>query len=142
MFTRSGRLSDLARKNMPINTAQGKKFRFIRCLAIGARRAYLAPHVGISCGIPYWHLMAKLGTFALIVALLAILVASAWLAVRTWIATSASQMSASGYVAMALGIVLSLVVGCGLMALVFYSSRYGYDDEAYDPVQHRDGDRD
>lgn len=27
-----------------------------------------------------------------------------------------------------LGIVFSLVVGCGLMALVFYSSRHGYDD--------------
>ena len=29
-----------------------------------------------------------------------------------------------------LGIVFSLVVGCGLMALVFYSSRHGYDDAA------------
>ena len=28
---------------------------------------------------------------------------------------------------MALGVVFSLVVGCGLMALVFYSSRSGYD---------------
>jgi hypothetical protein len=26
-----------------------------------------------------------------------------------------------------LGIVFSIVVGCGLMALVFYSSRRGYD---------------
>jgi len=26
--------------------------------------------------------------------------------------------------------VFSLVVGCGLMALVFYSSRRGYDDAA------------
>jgi hypothetical protein len=86
--------------------------------------------------------MAKLGTFALIAALLAILAASGWLAVRTWIATSASPMSASGYFFMGLGIVLSLVVGCGLMALVFYSSRYGYDDEAYDPTQHRGGDGD
>ena len=29
---------------------------------------------------------------------------------------------------MILGVVLSLVVGCGLMALVFYSSRHGYDE--------------
>jgi hypothetical protein len=28
---------------------------------------------------------------------------------------------------MALGVVFSLVVGIGLMALVFYSSRHGYD---------------
>ena len=29
---------------------------------------------------------------------------------------------------MILGIVFSLVLGCGLMALMFYSSRHGYDD--------------
>jgi hypothetical protein len=29
---------------------------------------------------------------------------------------------------MALGIIFSLLVGVGLMALVFYSSRHGYDD--------------
>ena len=79
-----------------------------------------------------------LGLIALMVALLAILVASAWLAVRTWIATSASPMSTGGYIAMTLGIVLSLVVGCGLMGLVFYSSRYGYDDEAYDATRPYD----
>jgi hypothetical protein len=35
-------------------------------------------------------------------------------------------MPAAGYVAMWLGIVFSLVVGCGLMMLVFYSSRHGH----------------
>ena len=30
--------------------------------------------------------------------------------------------------AMILGIVFSLVIGCGLMALMFYSSRHGYDE--------------
>jgi hypothetical protein len=34
------------------------------------------------------------------------------------------------YAAMAGGIIVSLVVGGGLMALVFYSSRAGYDDRA------------
>jgi hypothetical protein len=33
-------------------------------------------------------------------------------------------------VAMTLGIILSLVVGCGLMTLMFYSSRHGYDEAA------------
>jgi hypothetical protein len=32
------------------------------------------------------------------------------------------------YVAMTLGIVFSLVVGVGLMALIFYSHRKGYDE--------------
>ncbi len=34
------------------------------------------------------------------------------------------------YAAMAFAILFSIAVGSGLMALVFYSSRHGYDDEA------------
>jgi hypothetical protein len=35
---------------------------------------------------------------------------------------------------MGLGVFFSIAVGCGLMALVFYSSCHGYDDAArYDP---------
>ena len=33
-----------------------------------------------------------------------------------------------GYAAMIMGVVLSLLVGCGLMALLF-SSRHGYDEQ-------------
>ena len=38
-------------------------------------------------------------------------------------------MPTTGYLAMGLGILFSLVVGCGLMALLFYSNRHGYDDQ-------------
>jgi hypothetical protein len=34
----------------------------------------------------------------------------------------------SGYFAMAFGVIFSLIVGVGLMALIFYSSRKGYDE--------------
>jgi hypothetical protein len=47
----------------------------------------------------------------------------------------------SGYVAMALGVIFSMVVGVGLMALIFYSSRKGYDEPAVliqEPALHRD----
>ncbi|WP_027582111.1 hypothetical protein [Bradyrhizobium sp. Ai1a-2] len=37
-------------------------------------------------------------------------------------------MSGHGYAAMAIGIVFSVVIGVGLMALLFYSSRHGYDE--------------
>jgi hypothetical protein len=37
-------------------------------------------------------------------------------------------MSVHGYVAMILGVIFSLVIGCGLMALVFFSGRHGYDE--------------
>ena len=45
-------------------------------------------------------------------------------------------MPDNGYIARGLGIVFSLVIGCGLMALVFYSHRHGYDE----PPHYR-GDR-
>lgn len=39
-----------------------------------------------------------------------------------------SSMSIHGWIALALGGVLSVALGGGLMALVFYSARKGYDD--------------
>ena len=41
-----------------------------------------------------------------------------------------AEVPTSGYIAMALGVTFSLVVGFGLMALLFYSSRKGYDEPA------------
>jgi hypothetical protein len=38
------------------------------------------------------------------------------------------QMSVHGYAAMIRGIVFTLLVGCGLMGLLFYSNRHGYDE--------------
>jgi cation transporter-like permease len=60
--------------------------------------------------------------------LLAILVASLWYAASAWTSLSGPPMPATGYVAMTIGIIFSLVVGFVLMALVFYSSRHGYDE--------------
>jgi hypothetical protein len=70
----------------------------------------------------------NLAKIALVLPLLAILTAAGWYAARAWIAVSGPPMPANGYIAMTLGIVFSLVVGCGLMALLFYSSRHGYDE--------------
>jgi hypothetical protein len=39
-----------------------------------------------------------------------------------------AKMSIHGWIALTLGIVVSLAVGLGLMALVFFSARRGYDD--------------
>lgn len=63
----------------------------------------------------------------LIVALAAILVLAILWAIYAWNSVDV-EMSVHGYVAMILGIIFSLVVGCGLMALVFYSNRRGYDE--------------
>jgi hypothetical protein len=73
-----------------------------------------------------------LGTVAIVVALLALLIASGWFAAGAWTSLSGPPMPAIGYVAMTLGVFFSLVVGIGLMALVFYSSRHGYDERVYE----------
>jgi hypothetical protein len=40
------------------------------------------------------------------------------------------EMSTAGYVAMVLGIIVTLALGTGLMALVFYSNREGHDRDS------------
>ena len=69
--------------------------------------------------------------FLIIVPLVALLAVSAWFAIYAWTAIEGPPVPAEGQVAMWLGIVFSLIVGCGLMALVFYSSRHGYDEPAH-----------
>jgi heme/copper-type cytochrome/quinol oxidase subunit 2 len=72
------------------------------------------------------------GGIVLVVVLFAMLVAAGWHAMTAWSGVNGAPMPTTGYVAMTLGIVFSLVVGCGLMALLFYSSRHGYDEPHYD----------
>ena len=40
-----------------------------------------------------------------------------------------ADISIHGWIAMGLGVTLSLLLGVGLMALVFFSARHGYDDD-------------
>ena len=50
---------------------------------------------------------------------------------------STAVMGIHGWVALGLGVFL-IVIGCGLMALMFYSSRYGYDEQAQSTEYRRD----
>jgi hypothetical protein len=75
-----------------------------------------------------------LGIVAITAPLFAILGAAMWFAARTWLSLGGPPMPPAGYIAMTLGIVFSVVIGCGLMALLFYSSRHGYDE----PFNHQD----
>lgn len=70
------------------------------------------------------------GGYAIIVVLLGLLVWTSILAGEGWSSAVGTEVPFGGYVAMALGVVFSLLVGVGLMALVFYSSRAGYDEPA------------
>ena len=45
-----------------------------------------------------------------------------------WTGIGDSEISGAGWLAMGLGVVVTLALGIGLMALVFISSRRGYDE--------------
>lgn len=80
-----------------------------------------------------------MGKILLLVALGGILALAIWLSASTWNAYGDTQLSTDGTIALWLGIVVSLVVGVGLMVLLFQSGRRGYDAnvefENLDPPQ-------
>ena len=66
----------------------------------------------------------------IVIALMGLLGGSLFYAYGIWTALGAADMPAWMYLAMAGGVIFSLLVGGGLMGLMFYSSRAGYDDDA------------
>ena len=65
-----------------------------------------------------------------LLSLFTLLAASLYYAYGLWVAVDAPDMPAGLYVAMGLGVLFSVLIGAGLMGLVFYSSRRGYDERA------------
>ena len=59
--------------------------------------------------------------------LMGFLFVSLWYAVKVWTSMAGVQMSGWGWLFLVLGIVVTVALGAGLMALVFYSSRHDYD---------------
>ena len=66
----------------------------------------------------------------IILALFGLLCLAFWFAGTAWVHLGGDAIPLYGYVAIAGGVLFSLLVGGGLMALVFYSNRHGYDDGA------------
>ena len=64
----------------------------------------------------------------IIVVLLAILAAAVFVAHYGWVSAGDVVMPAWGWLMLGLGIFFTVLVGGGLMALVFYSSRAGFDE--------------
>jgi hypothetical protein len=66
-----------------------------------------------------------------------LLAASAYVVYEGWTAHSGGiEMPDWGYAMLGVGVVFGLLIGSGLMALAFYSSRRGYDERT--PVDHED----
>ena len=56
-------------------------------------------------------------------------VATAFWANYVWDGMDGTEMSIHGWIALGLGVVFTLAIGGGLMALAFFSSRRGYDEQ-------------
>jgi hypothetical protein len=67
---------------------------------------------------------------ALILVCMALVAALAAIGVYAWVTLGDGEMSASGYVALALGSLGTVVLAGILMGLLVYSERSGYDDAA------------
>jgi hypothetical protein len=80
--------------------------------------------------LPGQPIVARLGagSWIILIVLLALLVVTGIVIHFGWVLGDGADVPASGYVAMAFGVIVSLAVGFGLMALIFYSSRKGYDE--------------
>ena len=65
----------------------------------------------------------KVANWIILVVLLGMLSSTIWIGYDMWIATSDIPVLENGYVAVGIGAALSLLISCGLMALLFYSSR-------------------
>lgn len=69
-------------------------------------------------------------TLALTITLISLLVATIAVGAWVWHSIGDTEISGHGWAALLAGVVISLAVGGGLMALVFFSSSHGYDDNA------------
>jgi hypothetical protein len=74
--------------------------------------------------------MRALLTVALLVGLLG---ATAGVAIWAWQEMGEVEISRHGLIALGLGALVTFALGAGLMTLVFFSNRRGYDDQAYRP---------
>jgi hypothetical protein len=81
-------------------------------------------------------LRLSLGQIAIIAALVALLILTGIWATMVWNSSGDVVMDKHGWIALGLGTFFSLLIGCGLMALMFFSNRSGHDDAA-DPFRKR-----
>ena len=58
----------------------------------------------------------------------AVVVAVGLVIATLWSGLGDSEISLAGWLAMGFGIIVTLALGIGLMSLVFFSSRGGYDE--------------
>jgi hypothetical protein len=68
-----------------------------------------------------------MGRWLIIATLLALLALTVWIVVEQWSLVNV-DVPAWAWAAIAVGALLAILVGGGLMGLIFYSNRAGYDE--------------
>jgi hypothetical protein len=76
--------------------------------------------------------MPSTATWIAVAAAVAVVVVLVVLMAGFWSGLGDAGMSEGGWVALVLGVVATLALGIGLMALVFISNKRGYDDPGSD----------
>jgi hypothetical protein len=71
--------------------------------------------------------MSRRSTWIAVAVAIAVVIVVIGLMTNVWSGLGDSGISGAGWVALVLGVVVTLALGIGLMALVFISSRRGYD---------------
>ena len=66
----------------------------------------------------------KVANWIILVVLLGMLSSTIWIGYDMWITTSDTPVLENGYIAVGIGAALTLLISCGLIALLFYSSRH------------------
>ena len=80
----------------------------------------------------------SIGTWSVVAVLMAILAAAVVFAYQGLTVHGDMTLPASVDIALGLGVFFSLLFGVGLMALMFYSSRAGYDNPPQIESEHPD----
>lgn len=75
---------------------------------------------------PHWRWFKRLMLWTFLLSLVVVAIAIVW-----WLSTD-TPLGITAIIAMSLGIILSLMLGAGLMGLVFVSARSGIDDGVID----------
>jgi hypothetical protein len=74
------------------------------------------------------HIPGSSWTWVAITIAIAVVLAVITVGANLWTSVGTTQISVAGWLAMVFGVLATLALGIGLMALVFISSRGGYDE--------------
>ena len=83
--------------------------------------------------LKYNDIAITMKSLTIIVTLAAVLGLAIYGAVEVWTALEDTDISMHGWIALSAGVLVTFALGAGLMFLVFYSNRRGYDDPDNQP---------